>query len=114
MPHLKIHTNLEVSEENRDNILSKSSKLVASELSKPEEFVMITLKPSAQMIFAGTRDPVAFLELTSVGLPAKKTKELSRVLCELIETELSVSKQRVYVKFIDVHHSMWGWKGDTF
>jgi len=114
VPHLKIHTNLEVSEENRDNILSKSSQLVARELNKPEEFVMITLNPSAQMIFAGTRDPVAFLELTSVGLPAKKTKELSRVLCELIETGISVSKNRVYVKFIDVHHSMWGWKGDTF
>lgn len=47
MPHLKIHTNLEVSEENRDNILSKSSQLVSRELSKAEEFVMITLKPSA-------------------------------------------------------------------
>ena len=114
MPHLKIHTNLEVREENRDNILKKSSKLVSRELGKPEEYVMITLKPSAQMIFAGTQDPVAFLELTSIGLPAKKTKELSRVLCELIESELSVSKDRVYVKFIDIHHSMWGWKGDTF
>ena len=24
-----------------------------------------------------------------------------------------VPKDRIYVKFIDVNHSMWGWKGDT-
>ncbi len=114
MPHLKIHTNIDVDEDHRHNILHKSSGLVAGELGKPEDLVMITIKPSAHMIFAGTRDPVAFLELTSVGLPAKKTKELSRVLCKLIESELNIQKDRVYVKFIDVNHSMWGWKGDTF
>ena len=114
MPYLKIQTNLPVSDEHRRAILKKSSALVSSELGKSEEFAMIALEPQVAMCFAGSEEPVAFMELKSIGLPAGKTKSLSKVLCELIEEELSIPKHRVYVKFIDVNRSMWGWKGDTF
>jgi phenylpyruvate tautomerase PptA (4-oxalocrotonate tautomerase family) len=66
------------------------------------------------MIFGGTDDPVAFLELKAVGLPVRRTKELSAVLCTMIHEHLAIPKERIYVKFIDVKHGMWGWKGDTF
>jgi phenylpyruvate tautomerase PptA (4-oxalocrotonate tautomerase family) len=66
------------------------------------------------MMFAGTDDPVAFLELKSIGLPAQETKRLSQALCGLIHEHLGIRPERVYVKFIDVRRGMWGWKGDTF
>src|SRR4051812_34781595 len=66
------------------------------------------------MLFAGSDGPVAFLELKSVGLPARRTKDLSEALCQLIEGHLGIPRDRVYVKFIDVKGAMWGWKGDTF
>ena len=114
MPYLKIQTNKPVPEILTRRILERSSKLIAQELGKPEEYVMIALEPSVKMLFAGSSDPVAFLELKSIGLPAKKTKDLSRVLCELIENELDIAKERVYVKFIDVQRGMWGWNGGVF
>ncbi|MDE3084405.1 MAG: tautomerase family protein [Verrucomicrobiota bacterium] len=96
------------------NMLKEASSLVARELDKPEEFVMIALQPNTTMFFAGSDDPVAFLELKSIGLPGIKTKRLSEVLCALVEEHLGIPKDRVYVKFIDVQRSMWGWKGDVF
>ncbi len=114
MPYLKIQTNLPLSAKAERTILKASSTLVAAELEKPESFVMIAIEPDTAMLFAGTDDPVAFLELKSIGLPAKKTKKLSAALCTLIEEHLGIARNRVYVKFIDVHHSMWGWKGDVF
>lgn len=114
MPYLKIQTNIGVSKKIQRKVLSEASALIAYELNKPEHFVMVALEPKTAMLFAGTDDPVAFLELKAVGLPVKNTKKLSEILCVMIEEHLSVSKERIYVKFIDVKHGMWGWKGDTF
>ena len=114
MPYLKIQTNKPVPEILTRKIMERASKLIAQELGKPEEYVMIALEPAVKMMFAGTTDPVAFLELKSIGLPGQKTKDLSRVLCELIENELGIAKARVYVKFIDVQRGMWGWNGSVF
>jgi phenylpyruvate tautomerase PptA (4-oxalocrotonate tautomerase family) len=75
---------------------------------------MVALQPDTAMVFSGSDEPVAFLELKSVGLPARKTKDLSEALCQLIEGHLGIPRDRVYVKFIDVKGHMWGWKGDTF
>jgi phenylpyruvate tautomerase PptA (4-oxalocrotonate tautomerase family) len=114
MPYLKIQTNLPLTEKAENSILKSASSLVASELGKPEEFVMIAVQPDTPMLFAGSDAPVAFLELKSIALPATKTKELCHALCTLIKEQLGIPMERVYVKFIDVKHGMWGWKGDTF
>jgi phenylpyruvate tautomerase PptA (4-oxalocrotonate tautomerase family) len=114
MPYLKIQTNLPLTEKAEHSILKSASSLVASELGKPEEFVMIAVQPDTPMLFAGSDAPVAFLELKSIALPAAKTKQLSKSLSTLIKEHLGIPMDRVYVKFIDVNRGMWGWKGDTF
>jgi Macrophage migration inhibitory factor (MIF). len=114
MPYLKIQTNLPLTKAAERTVLKNASTLVAIELEKREEFVMIAIQPDTPMLFAGSDEPVAFLELKSVGLPATKTKTLCRSLCSLIETHLGIPRERVYVKFLDVKHGMWGWKGDMF
>jgi len=114
MPYLKIQTNLPLSKKAERTILKTASSLVSKELGKPEEFVMLALQDDTHMLFAGSDDPVAFLELKAVGLPIRKTKRLSELLCALIEDHLGIPPSRVYVKFINVRNGMWGWKGDTF
>jgi len=114
MPYLKIQTNLPLTKAAQRAILKHASLLVSSELEKPEEYVMVALQPDTPMFFSGNDEPVAFLELKSIGLPVRRTKTLCRALCGMIEQHLGIASDRVYVKFIDVAHSMWGWKGDTF
>jgi phenylpyruvate tautomerase PptA (4-oxalocrotonate tautomerase family) len=113
MPYLKIQTNLPLAKKAERTILRSASALVAEQLGKPESFVMIAVQPDTPMLFAGSDEPVAFLELKSVGLPARETKELSVALCKLVEGHLGIPSDRVYIKFIDVRHGMWGWKGDV-
>ncbi|QYY35720.1 phenylpyruvate tautomerase MIF-related protein [Ruficoccus sp. ZRK36] len=114
MPYLNIQTNLAVSEEARHLLLKRSSKLTAELLGKPESYMMVALKPDVPMSFAGTEDPVAYLELHALGLAADKTKILSKGLCQLVEDELGIPGERIYVKFASAQGAMWGWKGDTF
>lgn len=114
MPYLKIQTNLPMTKKAKRAVLRAASLLVSEELGKSEEFVMVALQPETEMIFAGTDDAVAFLELKSVGLPARHTKRLCSELCHMIHQHLGILPSRTYVKFIDVRRGMWGWKGDTF
>src|SRR5688572_20999670 len=95
MPYLIIQTNLPLGKKAERAILKNASTLVAEQLEKPESFVMIALQPDTSMLFAGSDDPVAFLELKSVGLPARKTKDLSEALCQLIEGHLGIPRDRV-------------------
>ena len=114
MPYLNIQTNLPLTRRAERIVLRNASVLIATELGKPEEFVMLALQDNVHMLFAGNDEPVAFLELKAIGLPVRRTKALCAKLCDLVERHLGIPSSRVYVKFIDVRRGMWGWKGDTF
>ncbi len=88
--------------------------MVAEALGKPEEYVMVSFEPSSAMLFAGSAEPAAFLELRAIGLPVKKAGDLSRLLCELVAGELGISGERVFINFADVPANLWGWNGETF
>ncbi len=113
MPYLKIQTNQSINPDQATDLISKASQLVASELGKPENYVMVALSPPVPMVFAGTDAPTAYLELKSIGLPESRTADLSKALCQLM-TELNISQNRVYIEFADAPRAMWGWDGKTF
>lgn len=114
MPLLRIQTNTELPREQQRALLATASRLVANQLGKPERYVMVALEHNPAMLFAGEEDPLAYLELKSIGLPAAATGSLSRALCELVEEALGISPDRVYIEFSDAAPHMWGWNGGTF
>ena len=114
MPYLKIQTNQTLDKDAQQALLKKASATVAAQLGKPENYVMVTLQVGQAMLFAGTDDPLAYLELKSIGLPETATKDLSDNLCTLIAQELDIEKNRTYIEFADAQRHMWGWNGGTF
>ncbi|HEB56005.1 MAG TPA: hypothetical protein ENI98_06820 [Gammaproteobacteria bacterium] len=114
MPYLKIQSNLTIDKTDATRLLAEASKRVAHELGKPENYVMVALEPAQPMLFAGNSDPLAYLELKSIGLPQSKTPALSAALCSLIEEQLGIPAARIYIEFADAPRAMWGWDGGTF
>lgn len=114
MPFLKIQTNAAIDDQKSQLLLKKASQRVAQALNKPEQYMMVSLEANHPMMFAGTTGPAAFVELKAIGLPTGKTGELSRLICELVESELGVAQERIYINFSDVPASLWGWNGETF
>jgi len=114
MPYLKIQSNTAIDESAAASLLGEASKLVASELGKPENYVMVALEPPQPMLFAGSDAPLAYLELKSIGLPDSKTTALSAALCKLMEDRLGIPGSRVYIEFADAPRAMWGWDHRTF
>ena len=114
MPLLKIHTNLPVDEADQQKLLAEASRSVADMLGKPARYVMVSFEHNPAMLFAGSDEPLAYLELKSIGLPESRTAELSRGLADLLNRELGLAADRIYIEFADAPRAMWGWNGGTF
>lgn len=114
MPMLKIQTNTPVAEDNRKMLAALASSAVAEMLGKPERYVMVSIEENPAMLFGGSDAPLAYLELKSIGLPESKTGEFSTRLANLLEEQLGLPADRVYIEFADAARNMWGWNGGTF
>ena len=114
MPLLTIRTNVPIDAERRGELTKKASALVAGQLGKSERYVMVLLQDDQALIFAGSADPCALLELKSIGLPEDRTAEISHALCSLVADETGIAADRVYIEFGNAQRHMWGWNSATF
>jgi phenylpyruvate tautomerase PptA (4-oxalocrotonate tautomerase family) len=114
MPFLSITTNQDIPKETEESLLKEGSKAVAARTGKPEQYVMVTLRGSQPLLFAGQEGPAAFLEVKSIGFPGGGEKALTKSLCDLVTKHLAVPGNRIYVVFEDVKASMWAHNGETF
>lgn len=116
MPLIKVQTSVSAPDSATVEMLLKllSAKL-AKHLGKPESYVMTAFEPGVAMTFAGTTEPVCYLEIKSVGnMSSAQTKEMSQDFCQIINEKLGVSTNRIYLEFADAKGSMWGWNSSTF
>jgi phenylpyruvate tautomerase len=114
MPLLKLETSVELSNEQRQQLLASLSKIVADAIGKPEQYVMVTLG-SAAILMAAQPGPAAFLEVKSIGgLGAEVNRRLSQKICALLAQSLRVAPSRVYLNFSELAAADWGWNGDIF
>ena len=93
-------------------LLSKSSDFISSLLNKPENFVMVKLSDSLQMLFAGTNEPCCFIEIKSIG--SIESSKMSKPICEFFSAELQIPTERIYISFNDVDPNQWAWNNKTF
>jgi len=114
MPLLKIQTNQPIDADRLKTLISKASQKVAGILGKPERYVMVSVEHNPAMLFGGSDAPLAYLELKSIGLPESKSEEYSRALADLLNDELGLPADRIYIEFADAPRTMWGWNGGTF
>jgi phenylpyruvate tautomerase len=114
MPYLKLNTNKTIATQESSELLSRLSKLMADQTGKPERFVLVEIVENKAMLFAGTADPLAYLECKSIGLSANQAKSISAVVNSLLKDSLQISGDRIYIEFSNCPGEFWGWNGSTF
>ena len=112
MPFIQINTSSKSVVENEDLLQKDISKLVADLTGKPENYVMTLIKLDNRMTFAGSDEPCCFIQVKSIG--SLNPSSMSRSLCDLIASKTNINMNRVYIEFIDVKSSNWGFNGSTF
>jgi phenylpyruvate tautomerase len=114
MPYLKIETNQRFDEAAAKGLLKKTSAFTAELLGKPEKWIMVSLSHNVPMMFDGSTEPVAYVELKSISLSQDACTGLSKSLCDFLNRELGVPPERVYIEFWSINGKMFGWNGGTF
>ncbi|HIK38395.1 MAG: phenylpyruvate tautomerase MIF-related protein [Geminocystis sp.] len=116
MPLIKVQTSVSRPQEEKINSLLKTlSAKLASHLGKSESYVMTIFESDTPMTFAGTFDPVCYIEVKSIGnMTPNQTKAMSQEFCSIINRELGVPQNRIYIEFADAKGYLWGWNGSTF
>jgi phenylpyruvate tautomerase len=113
MPYLRLQTNIEPAPDSVPGLLAALSAGIARALGKSERYVMVALDAGTPMLFGGTDAPLAYLELKSIGLPAR-VEPLARMLCDTIGERLGIPAERIYIEFTDAPAERWGWNSGTF
>ncbi|HAZ48568.1 MAG TPA: hypothetical protein DCZ55_29980 [Cyanobacteria bacterium UBA11371] len=116
MPLIKVQASVSAPEKSAvEQLLQSLSSALAKHTGKPEAYVMTAFEPDVAMTFAGTTDPVCYIEVKSVGsMSSSQTKSMSQDFCQKINEALGVPTNRIYIEFNDAKGSMWGWNGSTF
>ena len=114
MPYLKLSTNATIPGDESQQLLGQLSKLMAQETGKPERYVLIELIENRAMSFAGTNEPLAYLECKSIGLTTRQAKSISASVSQVLKDNLHLSADRIYIEFSNCPGEYWGWNGSTF
>ena len=115
MPLIKLQTSVECSREQKEKLTGKLSALCAEKIGKPETFVAALVEDDAVISFGGSQAEAAFVEVRSIGgLNGSVNKSLSSGVCSILEAEIGIRPDRVYINFIDVSAADWGWNSSTF
>ena len=114
MPLLKLATSVDLSIQQRNELLATLSQILAEGIGKPEQYVMVTIA-AATMLMSGDGGDAAFCDVRSIGgLDGNLNGRLSRRICDVLKASLGIAPDRVYLNFSNVSAADWGWDGRTF
>jgi hypothetical protein len=113
MPYFSIETNKSMDKSSTQDLIKRISTFISDLVGKPEQVLMVSIKPDIPLIFAGDDKPAAFVRLKSIGLAKDRCSEFSASICGFVEKELGISQDRVFIDFIDLDGKMFGWNGNT-
>ena len=119
MPLIKVQTSASTDTATAQDLLKSLSAKLSQHLGKPESYVMTSLEGDVPMTFAGTTEPVCYIEVKSIGqMSPAQTKAMSKDFCDTIHQAIAVSHARTYIEFNNATGTatgaMWGWNSSTF
>jgi phenylpyruvate tautomerase len=116
MPLIQLDTSCSLSDQNKKQELAKMLSQVAAEATeKPEQYVMAYIRDNATMTMSGAAGPCALVTVKAIGgLNKAVNQTLSTKVSQLLQKELGISPNRVYLTFEELAATHWGWNGKTF
>ncbi len=117
MPLLQFKSNIpNISEKSLDEIHHLYGQILADELGKSIQYVMVSLDFEKSLSFSGDAvQPCAYIEVKNVGtLSPDTTTKISKRLTDLCLDYFKIEPSRVYIEFQESERHLWGWNGSTF
>lgn len=113
MPYIETTANIAISNSRETAIKEKMGKAIELIPGKSEGWLMLSFRENAPMYFRGTDEPCAICQVRLYGAAGEQAYErLTEALTRILEEELGIKPDRVYVTYQEISH--WGWNGGNF
>ena len=114
MPYIKTSVSKEIAPQVRDSIKTKLGQAIALIPGKSESWLMLSFEDNVKMYFKGDcSEEYAYIEVSIFGSASDAAYDrLTAAICEIINEELDIPMQNIYVKYEESNH--WGWNGNNF
>ncbi|KAJ2399145.1 hypothetical protein GGI23_002825 [Coemansia sp. RSA 2559] len=94
---------------------TKASSAVAELLSKPLGYVMTMVTYNSSLMFGGTDEPAAYVQIGSIGsVGGNNNIRIVAGITKLVAAELDVESSRIYVAIQDIDGAEFALNGSTF
>ena len=116
MPYVNTIFSSRLTEEKRDILKARIGKAIEIFPGKSEEWLFVEVQDERELYFKGIKsEKAAIIEVKLFGKQTREVKdEFTAAICELLEKELSIPGENVYVIFEEVEEDNWGWNGGLF
>lgn len=114
MPYINLKTTKRVSDEKCEALKTAFGKAIEVFPGKTEAWLMVGIEDSAKLWFKGdSSKDSAIVDVDLLGdVNVSASEKMTSVICEILERELGIGADRVYVKYTGYNH--WGWNGGNF
>ena len=114
MPYISTKTTVTISPEKEKILKEKFARALEKNLNKGESWLMLSFEDNIRMWFKGDDSaPAAMIEVKILGKSNRASyTAMTADICSIIEKELGIPGDRVYVKYEECEH--WGWNGGNF
>lgn len=114
MPFIGAKVTVSVDKQKEEKLKKRLGEAISTIPGKSENWLMVGIEDNYKLYFRGNQDgESAFVEVKIFGSSTDDVYEkLTAVICEILEDELGIAKDRTYIKYEEIQH--WGWNGTNF
>lgn len=114
MPFIETKLSVKLDENKKEILQNALTDAVALAFGKPKGFVMTGIEDGQNLYMGGKKlENGAYLSIKLLGNTSKPVcNQLTLNICQILEKELGISGQNVYVSYHPVE--LWGWNGQMF
>src|SRR5512139_2177249 len=116
MPLIQLDTTYSFPDQNRKQAVAEMLSQIASEVSgRPEQHIMTCIRDNAAMTMSGAAGPCALVTARVVGGLRKSVNQaFAGKVTQLLQKELNIPRNRIYLTFEVLEPTHWSWEGKTF
>ncbi|NXC97553.1 MIF factor, partial [Certhia familiaris] len=114
MPKFIVNTNI-----SKDKVpgffAGELTQQLSEALGKPVQYPAVQISPNQVMSFGGSTHPCAMCFLYTIGkIGEQENKVYTKLLCDLLNKQLKIPSDRIYVSFFDISPGDVDWNNTTF
>jgi phenylpyruvate tautomerase len=114
MPLIRLTASVPMDAASHQLLTKRLTDIIAGITDKDEDYVMVLIDHAAGGM-GGHIGPVAFVDVRGIGgLYDAVNSRISAAVCKLLQEELAIPPDCVYLNFCSVRAYNWGWNGQTF